>query len=118
MDAKKLIKKLIEREDFYYNYFSLLAGKSKEDDFIKIFNELAQEEYEHKEILKQIYKKDMDKYDKESLLKIQESISYEKPNENLTEIDILHEAYNSQNHGYKLYNQLYEISPTDRKSVV
>ena len=111
---KDIIEQAISIEVAAYKVFSEIAGSSVNEKIVRIFEELAQEELEHKELLKTISNLETTKYLNEGLKNIKNSkfLEYNDMPHPTSPLEILNYALSKSEAAYIFFRTLEEAAPT------
>ena len=109
-DFKELIAFAIRKEAEAYNLYKTYSQLTKTPGMKTMFEELAQEEQKHREILEGVEKKDISEYKLEKIpdLKIGDFVEEEEFSPDMDYASVLRFAIKREEHSLKLYNHMGE----------
>jgi rubrerythrin len=109
-DFKELITFAIRKEAEAYNLYKTYSQLTKTPGMKTMFEELAQEEQKHREILEGVEKKDVSEYKLEKIpdLKIGDFVEEEEFSPDMDYASALRFAMKREEHSLKLYNHMAE----------
>jgi len=113
---KEIIEVAIQREEDYYNFFFAYAKQLEDDEYKKLFYELAQEELEHKESLKAVIYEQIDKYDMTRLSELQTAgfLTPLKISCELSVKEIWKAIIDKKKETYAFYKLVAQMAPTQK----